>query len=83
VIIIGSSHSGKTEWARSLGPHMYFNNLLNFDEWDPDAWYIVFDYFSSDITKFFPPWKCFFGSQPQFTITDNYRSKKTIHWGKL
>ncbi|ORX44058.1 hypothetical protein BCR36DRAFT_373539 [Piromyces finnis] len=82
LILIGPSRSGKTEWARSLGKHMYFNNLLNMDDWDDTADYIILDDFSSDITKFLPSWKCFFGGQKQFTLTDKYRGKRTVKWGK-
>ncbi|ORX47108.1 hypothetical protein BCR36DRAFT_371905 [Piromyces finnis] len=70
LILVGPSRSGKTEWARSLGQHMYFNNLLNLDDWDESADYIVLDDFSSDITKFLPSLKCFFGGQKEFTLTD-------------
>lgn len=82
LILIGPSRCGKTEWARSLGKHMYFNNLLNLDDWDENADYIILDDFSPDITKFLPSWKCFFGGQKQFTLTDKYRGKRTVHWGK-
>lgn len=82
LVLIGASRTGKTEWARSLGNHMYFNNLLNLDDWDESKDYIVLDDFSSEITKYLPCWKCFFGGQREFTLTDKYRGKKTVHWGK-
>lgn len=82
LVLIGPSRTGKTEWARSLGKHMYFNNLINLDEWNEDADYIVLDDFNKDITKYFPCWKCFFGGQKRFTLTDKYRGKKTVNWGK-
>ena len=82
LVLIGPTRSGKTEWARSLGKHMYFNNLLNLDDWDESADYIILDDFTSDILKYLPCWKCFFGSQKEFTLTDKYRGKKTVRWGK-
>lgn len=82
LLLIGPSRCGKTEWARSLGKHMYFNNLLNLDDWDEDADYIVLDDFNPEITKFLPSWKCFFGGQKQFVLTDKYRGKRTVNWGK-
>lgn len=82
LILIGPSRSGKTEWARSLGKHMYFNNLLNLDDWDDSVDYIILDDFSSDILKYLPSWKCFFGGQKEFVLTDKYRGKKTVKWGK-
>lgn len=82
LILIGPSRCGKTEWARSLGKHMYFNNLLNLDDWNEDADYIILDDFNPEITKYLPSWKCFFGGQKQFVLTDKYRGKRTVHWGK-
>ncbi|UPW41528.1 replication associated protein [Peromfec virus RodF8_90] len=79
LILLGESRLGKTEWARSLGPHMYFCGMLNLDDWDDDAKYIVLDDF--DI-KFFPQWKSFFGAQKSFVLTDKYRQKRTVSWGR-
>ncbi|ORX77614.1 hypothetical protein BCR32DRAFT_283019 [Anaeromyces robustus] len=73
---------GPSEWARHFGRHMYFNTMLNLDDWDEEADYIVLDDFNPDINKFLPAWKCFFGGQKEFTLTDKYRGKKTVHWGK-
>jgi len=53
--------------------------LFNVDEWDSDAKYIVLD--DIDI-RFFNMWRCFLGCQRQFTVTDKYRKKRTVTWGK-
>lgn len=46
----------------------------------PDVKYAVFDDFSWDaMAKFAKQW---FGAQQVFTVTDKYKSKKTIKWGK-
>lgn len=83
LVLIGPSRTGKTCWARSLrSNHMYFNNLLNLDDWDENADLIILDDFSPEFTKYLPAWKCFFGGQKEFTLTDKYRGKKTVHWGK-
>jgi len=58
---------------------MYFCGLFNLDDWDDDAEYIVLDDF--DI-KYFPHWKCFLGSQGRFALTDKYRKKRTVEWGR-
>lgn len=79
LLLVGPSRSGKTEWARSIGCHMYFNNLINLDDWNPEATYIVFDDFD---WKFFPNKKAFWGAQKTFVLTDKYRKKHTVHWGK-
>lgn len=82
LILCGPSRLGKTEWARSLGRHMYFNGMLNLDDWDDDAKYIILDDFSPDVAKYLPMWKSFFGAQRQFVLTDKYRKKRTVRFGK-
>lgn len=58
---------------------MYFNHLFNLDDWNINARYIIFD----DIDfKFLPARKAFWGSQKQFVVSDKYRKKQTITWGK-
>lgn len=58
---------------------MYFNGYFNLDDWDTTASYIILD----DI-----PWervpvkKALFGAQKQFVLTDKYRKKLTVIWGK-
>lgn len=80
LVIWGPSRLGKTELARSLGPHMYFNGLFNLDEWDDGAKYAIFDDWE-DWTKLFQ-WKQWIGAQQQFAVTDKYRKKRTVQWGK-
>src|SRR5262249_10905728 len=73
------TRTGKTEWARSLGSHNYFNNLFNVDDFDMHKDYIVLD----DINpEFFPNYKAWIGAQKVTTITDKYRPKRSIKWGK-
>lgn len=58
---------------------MYFQNLFNLGDWDDDAQYLVWD----DIPfAFITARKAFFGAQQQITITDKYKRKKTVVWGK-
>lgn len=58
---------------------MYFNGYFNLDDWDSTALFLIFD----DV-----PWerihnkKAFFGAQEQFVLTDKYRKKITVKWGK-
>jgi hypothetical protein len=74
LILIGPSKIGKTQWARSLGRHMYFNHLANFkDDWDDEAKYIVFDDFEFD---YIPNKKGFFGGQERFQISGKYMKIK-------
>lgn len=80
LILIGPSKLGKTEWARSLGHHMYFNHMANFkDDWDDSANYIIFDDFEWD---YIPNKKGFFGGQLEFQISGKYMKVKTVQWGK-
>lgn len=79
LILCGPSRLGKTQWARSLGRHIYWPNSSNIDEWDPEAEYLVID----DIDyKFIPCKKGLLGAQEYVTLTDKYRKKKTLKWGK-
>lgn len=86
LVLIGPSRTGKTEWARSIGRHMYFNNYFNLDLWDDEAAYAIFDDMDVDpdvgLEKYFRSWKAFFGAQKEFTVTDKYRRKKRVSWGK-
>lgn len=58
---------------------MYFCGQFNLDDWNDNATYIVLDDFN---IKFFPQWKSFFGAQKQFVLTDKYRKKRTVSWGR-
>lgn len=80
LILYGDTRCGKTQWARSLGRHMYFNSMFNLSDWDPDAEYAIFDDWD-DWSVFFQ-YKCFLGAQEQFTLTDKYAKKRTVMWGK-
>lgn len=80
LILCSPTRFGKTVWARSLGKHMYFGGMFNLDDWDETAEYIVFDDFEWD---YFKRWKKnFFGAQKCFVLTDKYRKKITVNWGK-
>ena len=53
--------------------------MFNLDDWNPNASYLVID----DIEwTFVPCKKGLFGAQQQLTITDKYRKKQTLIWGK-
>lgn len=49
------------------------------DDWNSEVDYVVFDDFN---IEFLPQYKSWFGAQKRFTITDKYRRKQTITWGK-
>lgn len=80
LILWGPSRTGKTAWARSLGPHMYFNGMFDLSQWSDSAEYAVFDDFPEwDKWRFY---KQFLGAQYEITLTDKYRKKRTVRWGK-
>ncbi|KAF8954337.1 hypothetical protein BDZ97DRAFT_1977654 [Flammula alnicola] len=79
LVIWGPSRTGKTEWARSLGHHIYFNSIFNLDQFDEGAEYVIFDDYDP---KNFTNYKCWFGGQAEFNLTDKYTRKRTVKWGK-
>lgn len=82
LVIISPSRYGKTEWARSLGSHIYLSSYFNLDtflEGLPTSSYLVLDDIPVDNKPF---WKSFFGGQKEFTLTDKYRKKVKVRWGK-
>ena len=78
--LVGPSRWGKTEWARVLGAHIYANAMLNLDNWDDDAGYMVLDDIRWDCLG--PAKKQLIGAQSEITLTDKYRKKQTMAWGK-
>jgi len=77
--LCGPSRTGKTVWARSLGTHVYWNGSFMLDTFDERAQYMVLD----DIKwEYVPAKKALFGGQKEFTLSDKYRRKRRIKWGK-
>lgn len=82
LVIIGPSRTGKTSWARSLGPHIYFNGYFNGRGLlgrTKSVGYAVFD--DTKLERIINP-KGWFGAQETFTITDKYVRKTDITWGR-
>lgn len=80
----GETRLGKTIWARSLGPHIYCCLQWNVDDLKAgldDAKYAVLDDIQGNF-QFFPAYKGWLGAQNTFTVTDKYRGKTTIPWGR-
>lgn len=74
---MGPSRLGKTQWARSLGPHLYFQSMFSLDQFAQRDWqYIVWDDVNLDRI---PAKKSFFGVQSDpFVLSDKYRGKQQI-----
>lgn len=84
LVLYGESRLGKTLWARSLGRHVYNCLQFNVDDMRADldeALYAVFDDMQGGF-KFFPSYKGWLGAQSKFTVTDKYRGKTSIQWGR-
>lgn len=81
--LYGESRTGKTLFARNLpGDHIYMQYLFNATELlaKPKVDFIIFDDFRG--LEHLPSFKCWYGHQYTFTITDKYKPKETITWGR-
>ncbi|AGU67651.1 replication associated protein [Faeces associated gemycircularvirus 10] len=84
LVLYGESRLGKTLWARSLGRHVYNCLQFNVDDMRGDveeALYAVFDDMQGGF-KYFPSYKGWLGAQSKFTVTDKYRGKTSVIWGR-
>lgn len=82
LVLYGATRLGKTVWARSLGLHAYFGGLFNLDEFNAhDCKYAIFDDISGGF-GFFPSYKQWLGGQYEFTVSDKYKHKMSVRWGK-
>lgn len=80
LVLSGRTRTGKTTWARSLGPHLYYNGYFSLADFTSEKAYVIFD----DV-----PWermknlyKYFFGAQKEFILCDKYMKKRRVRWGK-
>nr|WAE42754.1 MAG: replication associated protein [Cressdnaviricota sp.] len=75
LIIIGPTRLGKTNWARSLGRHMFWRGQVSYGDWDDAAKYLVID----DIPwKFIPQKKSILTQMGDITLTDKYVKKISV-----
>lgn len=84
MLLWGETRLGKTLWARSLGNHLYFGGLFNMSEVDDaldEAKFAIFDDMQGEF-EFFHGYKFWLGAQTDFNITDKYKGKKRINWGR-
>lgn len=87
LILYGGSKLGKTDFARSLGPHCHFRGSFNqrtllsigVDNID----YIIWDDVSwKDSALKNENYKNWMGGQDRFTISDKFERKMDVTWGK-
>ena len=82
-MVYGDTRTGKTLWARSLGPHIYNVGLVSGEECSKvhEVKYAIFDDIRGGI-KFFPAFKEWLGGQMWVTVKRLYRDPKVLRWGK-
>lgn len=87
LLVWGESQFGKTDFARSLGPHFYFGGDCNIEdllELDPPSldYGVLDDMDWTDSILKGNKYKSWLGCQSDFTTTDKFMRKKKIEWGK-
>nr|AJW80924.1 AC1 [Tomato leaf curl Karnataka virus] len=80
IVIEGDSRTGKTMWARSLGPHNYLCGHLDLSPkvYSNDAWYNVIDDVDPNYLKHF---KEFMGAQRDWQSNRKYNKPVQIKGG--
>ena len=82
LIWIGHSKIGKTAVARSIADHNYyqfgFDGMEDFKDNKP---LVILDDFAKKVPTFLPNWKCWLGSQTDFTINPKFGRRRRISWG--
>lgn len=85
LVLYGETRTGKTLWARSLGPHLYTIGMVSGDELAKaaatDIKYAIFDDMRGGF-KFFHMWKEWLGAQAEVTVKQLYREPRKIKWGR-
>lgn len=88
LLLIGETRIGKTEWARSLGVHVYWNGTYNLTKWNDEAKYIILDDWKWSFNKGdhtssrVDMWKNIIGCQKEFELHDKFIRKKTCYGPK-
>lgn len=80
LVVVGRSRLGKTEWARSLGKHVFQRGEWNLSEFPKYFEYVVFDDFNwSYMLDRQVLLKGFLGCQGEISLTDKYAKKKKLN----
>lgn len=80
-MVVGPTRLGKTDWARTLGRHIYMCNTFNLSKWDNEAEYLIIDdiHFCS-MAEYGR--KALWGAQREITLVDKWHKKKVVQWGR-
>ncbi len=83
LVLLGPSKVGKTSMARSLGKHLYFQGDIHKGALQQchRIQYAIFD--DPDANEFVRLYKSVIGGQLDFTSTEKYHPKFTVHWDGL
>lgn len=81
LLVCGKTRSGKTEWARSVGKHIYmqgrFNLKLYLEQWNNEIDYIIFDDIHWPSMVY---WKQWVSCQTHpFQVHDRYTRTTEVH----
>jgi len=80
LLIIGDSRLGKTQLIRTLYPHAtYWYSMINLETFNPTCPIVIFDDFDWDKI---PCKKGWLGAQHTIVVSDKYKKKQTIEWGR-
>nr|QXP07702.1 MAG: replication associated protein [Arizlama virus] len=77
LLLCGPTRIGKTEWARSLGRHVYWNRSTDWKHFDSSADYIILD--DIKFSYFLLP---LIQAQKQFVVSEKYMRHTVINFGK-
>ena len=82
VIWIGPTQIAKTTVVRSTCDNNYYQfGFDGMEDFDSDKPITIIDDFAKKVTAFLPGWKCWLGSQTDFTINPKYGRRKRVEWG--
>lgn len=87
LILVGETRLGKTDFATNLGKHVHFHYnfdlKLLLDMGVENVEYAVFDDVSwKNSALADDQYKSWLGCQAEFSVTDKFRKKTRINWGK-
>ncbi|KAK4214723.1 hypothetical protein QBC37DRAFT_420615 [Rhypophila decipiens] len=84
LVLYGASGLGKTIWARSLGKHAYFTTPFRVGDLNTKSvQYAVFDRIKGGFYKGIPNWRFWFGCKDEIAVSDPWKPKRVIEWGKV
>ena len=80
-IWIGKSKRGKTTVARAIENNYYHHLIDGFESFNSNKPLVILDDFHWDFNKYFPSWRCWVGSQTDFTVNPKYGHRRKVAWG--